>query len=113
MAKDIGKSPDHCKEDFYDHPSITKILETTPQCVPDQTFTFKPVGEKYVYKIISNFSVKNATGADNMSAKIHKSCSFSISSTLSNLVNKTFETCKFPTFMKKAQVLPLFRKKIL
>ena len=99
MAKDIGKPSDHCKEDFYDHPSITKILKNTPQCVPDQTFTFKPVGEKYVHKIISNFSVKRATGADIMSAKIHKSRSFSISSNLSNLVNKTFETCKFPTFL--------------
>ena len=25
-------------------------------------------------------------------------------------MNKTFETCKFPNFMIKAQVLPLFKK---
>ena len=44
VAKDIGKSSDHSKDDFSDHPSITKILENTPQCESDQKFTFKPVG---------------------------------------------------------------------
>ena len=107
----MGKSSDHYKEDFSDHPSITKILENNHQCEPDQKFTFKPVGEKYVHKIISNFNVKKATGADNISAKILKSDSSSISSSIAYLVNKTFETFKFPTFMKKAQVLPLFKKK--
>ena len=111
VAKDIGKSSDQYKDDFSDHPSITKILENTPQCESDQKFTFKPVGEKYVHKIISNFNVKKATGADNISAKILKSCSSSISSSIANLVNKSFETCKFPNFMKKAQVLPLYKKK--
>ena len=43
--------------------------------------------------------------------EILKSGSSSISSSIANLLNKTFETCKFPTFMKKAQVLPLFKKK--
>ena len=111
VAKDIGKSSDHYKDDFSDHPSITKILENTPQCESDQKFTFKPVGEKYIHKIISNFNVKKATGADNISAKILKSCSSSISSSIANLVNKSFETCKFPNFMKKRQVLPLYKKK--
>ena len=99
VAKDIGKSSDQYKDDFSDHPSIAKILENTPQCESDQKFTFKPVGEKYVHKIISNFNVKKATGADNISAKTLKSCSSSISSSIANLVNKSFETCKFPNFM--------------
>ena len=74
-------------------------------------FRFKPVGKKYVHKIISNFNVKKATCADKVSVKILKSCSSSISSPTSYIVNKTFGTCKFPAFMKKAQVLPLFKKK--
>ena len=110
VAKDIGYSSNHYKDDFSYHPSITKILENTPQCKSDQKFTFKPVGEKNVHKIISNFTVKKVTGTDNISAKILKSCSSSISSTIAYLANKTFKTCKFRTFMKKAQVLPLFKK---
>ena len=82
MAKDNCKSSNHYKKDFSVHPSIPKILENTPQCESNQEFTFKPVGEKYVHKIISNFNVKKATCADKVSVKILKSCSSSISSTI-------------------------------
>ena len=70
VAKDIGKSSDDYKEDFFsNHPCIPNILENTPQWESDQKFTLKPVGEKYVHKLISNFNVKKATGAVNISAK--------------------------------------------
>ena len=69
MAKDIGKSSDHYKKDFSVHASITNILENTPQCESDREFTFRPVGEKYVHKIMSKFNVKKATCADKVSVK--------------------------------------------
>ena len=111
VAKDIDKEPDQYKEDFSDHPSMAKIEENVPQSVPIQTFSFKPIEEKYVHKIISNLNVKKATGADNISAKILKSCALSISSTISDLVNKTFKVGHFSVGIKLGQVVPLHKKK--
>ena len=50
----------------------------------------------YLHKIISKLNVQNVTGADNISAKILKSCALSISGTISNLINKAFEEFHFP-----------------
>ena len=86
-------------------------MENTPKSDRDQKINFKPIEEKYVHTIISNLDVKKATGTDNISAKLINSCSCCFGSTITNLVNKTCEQCKFPTFMKNAQVLPLFKTK--
>ena len=61
--------------------------------------------------IISNLNIKIATGEDNISAKILKSCAPSISHTVSCLINETFKTSKFPQNLKVGQVLPLHKKK--
>ena len=103
---------DKYKEDFSDHPSILKILENTTKS-DSEMFSFEPVKENYVHKIISKLNVRKATGADTISAKILKSCAQSISSPISNLVNTAFKKCQFPAGMKIAQVLPLHKKKRL
>ena len=53
---------------------------------------------------------KKATGVDNISAKILKSCVSSVSGTISNLINATYESSKFPSGLKGAKVVPLFKK---
>ena len=111
VAKNIGKEADQYRDDFSDHPSIEKNSENTQQSTSEETFSFKPVEEKYVHKIISNLNAKKATGADNISAKLLKSCAASISRPISNLVNIAFSKSQFPVGIKVAQVLPLYKKK--
>ena len=89
-----GSENDKYKEDFSDHPSILKILENTTKS-ESEMFSFEPVKENYVHKIVSNLNVRKATGADNISAKILKSCAQSISSPISYLVNTAFKNVNF------------------
>ena len=94
---------------FSDHPSIQKIKENTP--VEIEIFSFTPVSSDTVEKVISNLNVKKATGVDNISAKIIKACAPVVSIAISNLINISFRSCEFPAGLKRAQVIPLFKKK--
>ena len=110
VAKDIGNDSLQFKDDFSDHPSIQKILENNPVKDPLDKFSFKPVEEMQVHKIISKLDIKKSTGVDNISAKILKTCVSAVSGVISNLINTTYSLCKFPTGLKGAQVLPLHKK---
>ena len=90
---------------------IKNMRETLPENVPQ--FSFRLINSNQVSKIISNINIKNATGVDNISANILKSCAPAISHTVSCLINKTFKTSKFPYSLKVGQVLPLHKKKDL
>ena len=109
VAKDIGTGGTQYEDNFSDHPSIKNIKENLPENLPQ--FSFRPVNPLEVSKIISNLNIKKATGVDNISAKILKSCAPSISHTVSSLINKTFETSNFPQSLNVGQVLPLHKKK--
>ena len=98
VAKDIGTRGTQYEDNFSDHPSIKNIEENLPENLLQ--FSFRPVNPLEVSKIISNFNIKKATGVDNISAKILKSCALSINHTVSSLINKTFETSNFPHSLK-------------
>ena len=106
VAKDIGSNND---SDYNSHPSITKIHENQEE-QPD-TFTFTPVDATYVQKSISKLQTKKATGVDGISAKILKTCSNTMSQPISKLINYSFETRNFPSSLKQAQVIPIYKKK--
>ena len=80
VAKDIGTGGHSKKNVFPDHQSIKNIEENLPENLPQ--FSFRPVNTMEVSKIISNLNIKNATGVDNISAKILKSCAPSINHTV-------------------------------
>ena len=109
VAKGIGNTKSNYNPDFSDHPSIEKIKEKIPSST--DTFSFTPVSNDTVEKVISNLNTKKATGVDNISAKIIKECAPSLSYHISNLINISFIACEFPTGLKRAQVIPLFKKK--
>ena len=111
VAKDIGNNSPQYNQDFSDHPSIEKIMENNSSKDPKDQFSFKPTTETYVHKVISNFNIKKSTGVDKISAKILKTCVSTVSGTISNLINTTYNFRKFPLRLKQAQVLPLFKKK--
>ena len=69
-------------------------MENNPSKDPKDQFSFKPTTETY-----------------KISAKILKACVSTVSGTISNLINTTYNFGKFPLRLKQAQVLPLFKKK--
>ena len=109
VAKDIGNTSKDYNPDFSDHPSIQKIKENTQ--VETEIFSFTPVSSDTVEKVISNLNIKKATGVDNISAKIIKACAPAVSIPISNLINISFRSSEFPAGLKRAQVIPLFKKK--
>ena len=108
LPKTLATSKDY-NTDFSDHPSIQKIKENTQ--VETEIFSFTPVSSDTVEKVISNLNIKKATGVDNISAKIIKECAPAVSIPISNLINISFRSSEFPAGLKRAQFIPLFKKK--
>ena len=106
VATDIGK--DCHIENLEEHPSIQMIQQNLPSNI--QKFSFRPVTDSEITKILSNIDSKKSTGVDNIPAKIVKSCSSPISGVLANLINTTFHHGKFPASLKGAQVVPIHKK---
>ena len=96
VATDIGK--DCHIDNMEDHPSIQKIKQNLPTNTPK--FSFQPVSGSEINKILSSIDSKKSTGADNIPAKIVKSCISPISGVLANLINTTFQHGKFPSSLK-------------
>ena len=105
VATDIGK--DCHIDNLEDHPSIQKIKQNLPTNTPK--FSFQPVSGSEINKILSSIDSKKSTGADNIPAKIVKSCISPISGVLANLINTTFQHGKFPASLKGAEV-PIHKK---
>ena len=106
-ATDIGK--DCHIGNMEEHPSIQKIKQNLPTNTPK--FSFKPVSGSELNKILSSIDSKKSTGADDIPAKIIKSCISLISGVLANLINNTFQHGKFPASLKGAQVVPIHKKR--
>ena len=86
VATDIGK--DCYIENMEEHPSILKIQENLPP--NSNKFSFRPVTDSEITKILSNIDSKKSTGVDNIPAKIVKACSGPLSGALACLINTTF-----------------------
>ena len=73
-------------------------------------FKFKRVSEKDVNHIILNLKPKTTTGYDNLSPKLIKSISHIISKPITLLINQSFKSGIFPTKLKIAKVIPIYKK---
>ena len=73
-------------------------------------FKFKTVSEQDVNHIILNLKSKTTTGYDNLSPKLIKSISHIISKPITLLINQSFKTGIFPTKLKIAKVIPIYKK---
>ena len=109
VAKDIGKDCKQYDRDFSTHPSIQNILKNGQFC--DKNFSFRPISENETKKIFSKLNVKKSTGVDNISAKLLKACAPSLSHAVSSLINLAFAKGIFPSRLKNAQVIPLYKEK--
>ena len=70
-----------------------------------------PTSKDEVEQIISKLKSKNSSGFDEVSNRILKGITKGISTPLSILINKSLMEGVFPTDMKKADTIPLYKSK--
>ena len=104
VAKDIGPN---LKTGNDEHPSITKIKENKHNIEP---LVFKEIDIDFIEKQINKANIKKATGKDGISPKLLKLAKPAISKPITNLINKTINSSKFPVKLKEAQVVPCYKK---
>lgn len=75
------------------------------------TFFLSPIDESEITKEILQMNSKKSPGPDNLSPKILKFCEPFIRKPLSLLFNSTIELAIYPTQLKIAKVLALYKKK--
>ena len=73
-------------------------------------FVFKPLAVGDISKIISKFESKTSTGHDNLSMKIFKIIYPSVLDSLTCIINQSLSRGIFPSSLKVAKVIPLFKK---
>ena len=76
-----------------------------------KSFFFEPCDELEIAKIISNLPLKSSHGYDNISNIMFRTIVSEISNPLNLLVNQSLSQGIFPTAMKLAEVVPLFKSK--
>ena len=63
-----------------------------------------------VLKILKTLYPKKATGCDQIPAKLLKHASFEIALFISNIISKALDEGTFPNILKKAEVIPVYKK---
>ena len=81
------------------HPSLT-----------DTPFSFSPINEEFVSKIIGKINIKKATGFDGISPKLLHYAKPVVTKPLTTLVNLSLSSSTFPDCLKQAQVAPIHKK---
>lgn len=97
----IGKTLSECIG-----PIPNEVLGTR---VP-QSFFLMPTTSMEVQKIISKLKSKNSVGIDRISSRVLKVIGEVVAPYLTNLINKSFVTGKFPECLKTAKVIPIHKE---
>ena len=67
-----------------------------------------PVNEAEVESAIRSLRPKKTLDIDGMSVWLLKQCSVHIVRPLTQLINRSFEEGVFPSFLKRAKIVPVF-----
>ena len=92
-------NPPYSKEEYNNHPA-----SNTSFCDP---ITDIHVSSDDVRRILLSLDVNKATGPDRIPARLLQHCAPYISSSLSNLVNKSLNTGKVPSEWKISNITPI------
>ena len=76
------------------------------------SFFWFDVTETEVFNIIKNLDPNKASGEDNISVKILKQVNNFISPVLSELINQAFYDGIYPSSLKLAKVIPIFKSEL-
>ena len=115
-ASDIGN-----EEPIRDDETIDDILCTYDGCeviqritsnVPhDGIFKFSSTSVKEVNDLLNKTDPTKATGYDDIPPKLLKLGATELAPTITNLINRSIEKCRFPTALKKSELSPLYKNK--
>ena len=97
LADKIDTSNKHPFDHYLHSPSISK-------------FHFKQTNPNEIISVIHNLLMKTSSGHDKITCIILKEIKDIIAKTLSLVVNQAFNTGVFPSKLKLAKVIPLFKK---
>lgn len=88
--------------------SLKYVKSFCPNPLPDISYTDTTRLE--IEKIIKNLQPKDSCGYDEINSKVVKYCYMQLSAPLSNICNSALKKGVFPSRLKYAVVLPLFKK---
>ena len=97
FADKIDTSNKHPFDNYLHSPSISK-------------FQFKQTNPNEIISVINNLPMKTSSGHDKISCIILKEIKDIIAQPLSLVVNQAFNTGVFPSKLKLAKVIPLYKK---
>ena len=103
VAKYIGQNPNI---DVTKHPVIIEIEQHSE----GNNFQFHHTTKEDVLKILKTLNPKKATGCELIPAKLPKHASLQIAPVISNIMNKALDEGTFPNILKKAEVIPVYKK---
>ena len=89
VAKDIGHNQNI---DITEHPIIIEIKQHSE-------------GNNFQF----HHTTREATGCDQIPAKLLKHASFQIAPVISNIINKALDEGTFPNILMKAEVIPVYK----
>ncbi len=90
-----------------DHPSV-KWIENNVE--GKSVFDFVTVTPDVVYKKLAALNGRKATGVDNIPPRLVKAGAAQLSEPIATLFNMSVTQAVFPDMLKRAEVLPLFKK---
>ena len=73
-------------------------------------FDFENVNEEQILNLINNLKSKNSCGCDELTPKILKLIKITLLKPLTLLTNQILNTGVFPTKLKEAKIIPIFKK---
>ena len=89
------------------YPSIERIRRTVKT---NEKFSFQPVPEDLVHKIILSLDGSKATPVGDIPADMLKSAVYIHLLFITKIINVSFENSRFPDELKLAEVSPIFKK---
>ena len=90
--------------------NTTKTIKSYLKRTITSSFSFKMVSSSDVLKVIQELKTKNSFGHDNISTKLLKTVSHILLAPLTLTINQSLTTGIFPSKLKIARVIPLFKK---
>ena len=91
-------------------PPQSQVSDTTNVMTDGNNWSFKPVSELEIIKLINSLKTKNSSGPDLLSNKMIKMEKFAFARLMKPLINASIAEGIFPESLKCATVIPIFKK---